>query len=94
MEKKVVSLLGGSCFLVLAGIVLFLWSLFNSGAGPMAGTLPILLILVGAVGLNVGWVLHDVVERLMRLEQGREEGAPSAEARGAEPGAATGRDGI
>ncbi len=73
MEKKVISLLGASCFLVIAGIVVYLWSLFDPSAGPGAGTLPFLLIIVGALGLNISWVLHDVVERLMRLEQGRED---------------------
>jgi hypothetical protein len=73
MEKRVISLLGGSFFLLIVGVVLYLWSLFKSGDGSVAGgTDTILLIIVGAVGLNVGWVLHDVVERLMRLERGRE----------------------
>ncbi len=77
MEKKVISLLGASSFLVIAGVALFLWSRFNPGSGPVAGgVIPLLLLLVGALGLNVGWVLHDVVERLARL-------GPTDDARGA-----------
>jgi hypothetical protein len=91
MEKKVIGLLGVSCFLVIAGIVLYLWSLFDSSAGSVAGTLPILLIIVGALGLNISWILHDVVERLMRLERGREEKVPSAKTREAELAAADDR---
>jgi hypothetical protein len=92
MEKKVISLLGSSVFLVVGGVVLYLWSLFNSSNGPVAGgTLPILLILVGVLGLNVSWILHDVVEGLMRLERGREERVPSANAGEAERDAAPDR---
>lgn len=72
MEKKVISLMGGSFFLALAGVVLFLWSLLP-GNGPAGGHfVPLLLLLVGAVGLTAGWALHDVVERLTRLERGQE----------------------
>jgi hypothetical protein len=73
MEKKVISLLGSSFFLVISGVVLYLWSLFNSSDGFVMGwTIPILLILVGALGFNMSWILHDVVERLTRLERDRE----------------------
>ncbi len=84
MEKRVVSLLGVSCFLILCGVVLYLWSLFNSSDGSVAVTLPILLILFGGLGLNISWVLHDVVERLLRLERGREERVAFAKAGEAE----------
>jgi hypothetical protein len=70
---------------------LYLWSLFDPGAGSVAGTLPILLIIVGALGLNISWVLHDVVERLTRLEQGREERVSPERAGEAERAAAPGR---
>ena len=92
MEKKVVSLLGGSFFLVIAGVVLYLWSLFNSDSGfVVGGTIPILFILVGALGLNISWVLHDVVERLTRLERNRDGKISSAKPGDAEAAAATNR---
>jgi hypothetical protein len=90
MEKRVVSLLGGSFFLILAGVVLYLWSLFDPSDGSAAGALPIALIILGGLGLNISWVLHDVVERLQRLERSREERVTSAKAREAEPAAPAG----
>jgi hypothetical protein len=92
MEKKVISLLGSSFFLVISGVVLYLWSLFNSRDGfVLAGTIPILLILVGAFGFNISWILHDVVERLTRLERDREGRISSAKTGEAEPGATADR---
>jgi hypothetical protein len=86
MEKKVVSLLGGSFFLVIAGVVLYLWSPFNAGSGFEAGgVVPFLLLLVGALGLNISWVLHDVVERLTRVERSCEGRISSAQQGNAEP---------
>ena len=63
MEKKVISLLGGSFFLVLAGVNLCLWSLLSGNGFVAGGVLPLVLLLVGAGGLSVGWVLYVVVER-------------------------------
>jgi hypothetical protein len=46
MEKRVISLLGVSFFLVLCGVVLYLWSLFDPTVGSVAGALAIALFLV------------------------------------------------
>ena len=40
----------------------------------------------GALGLSVGWVLHDVVEWLTRVERSCEARIASAEQGNAEPG--------
>jgi hypothetical protein len=91
MEKRVVSLLGGPFFLLLAGIVLYLWVLFDPGAGSVAVPLPIALVLLGGLGLNISWALHDLAEWLTRLERGREGGAPPAKPGEAGPAAVSGR---
>lgn len=85
MEKRVVSLLGASFFLILCGVVLYLYSLFTSNDGPVAGTLPLILVLLGGLGLNISWALHDVVERLQRLERDREGRISSANTGETEP---------
>jgi hypothetical protein len=91
MEKRVVSLLGGPFFLLLAGVVLYLWALFDPGAGSVAVPLPIALILLGGLALNISWALHDLVDRVTRLERGQEGRAPSAQAGGAGPAAVSGQ---
>jgi hypothetical protein len=72
-------------------MVLYLWALFGPSAGPVAVPLPIARILLGGLGLNMSWALHDVVERLTRWERGREGRAPSAQAGEAGPAAGSGR---
>ena len=92
MNKGVVCLLAASIFLVIAGIVFYLWSLFNTGSGDgVGGVVPSLLLLVGVLGLNISWVLHDAVERLTRLERNRDGKISSAKPGDAEAAAATNR---
>jgi len=93
MNKGVVCLLAASIFLVIAGIVFYLWSLFNTGSGDgVGGVVPSLLLLVGVLGLNISWVLHDVVARLTRLERSRDGSISSAKQRDAAPGTSPGGD--
>ena len=71
MEKRVISLLGVSFFLVLCGVVLYLWSLFDPTVGSVAGALAIALFLV----LVVREYRH--VDAQCELDRVREPSPPS-----------------
>jgi hypothetical protein len=88
MENKVYSLLGGFFLLMVGGIVLQAWYWLDpSGAGAVltvGNTLPFFLLISGALGMNVAWVLYGLLRRLERLERDRQagvSGAPPAQAR-------------
>jgi hypothetical protein len=87
MESRGLGLLGGSLLLLAVGVV---GSLVYFGDAT-ALMLSIILTVVGALGMNIAWVLRGVVQRVVRLERDRERADSSASARTAEQGASADR---
>jgi hypothetical protein len=83
MESRVLGLLGGSFLLLAVGVVGCLVNLGEANALMLC----IVLTVIGALGMNTAWVLHGIVQRVVRLERDRDGTSSSANTQAAEQGA-------
>jgi hypothetical protein len=72
MNNRALKLLAFSFLLLVLGVVLFFWSMFDRANAERTLSSPVvtssLIILLGASVMQIAWLLHGTARRLMKLE--------------------------